>query len=337
MDKFNDLLSNAAAKCGISLSPTNVNELLKYKNNTSAITPEILKKILGPKKIEKIEKSGHSFIDIITIVTPGKKKEEPTTAVSTTVSTTASTTASTTESEASIVSEHNVVPESASASTAEVLEPETPTDSEPVMESGPATIIDSQKIISTLQSSIDEKVIELYKDKLLNTTTNNVIAMKDELIAAKDTLIMQKDNLLMQKDNLLMNKDNIIIDLENKIKEKEKIIECQLETIQRLIKSHENINPFRPAAIEEQHTVDEVASIFIEKYTEDYAKVYGKTFGQKDLIKEVGGVWSTSIPDVKDGKGWVIPASRIDELKEIFTKNKIVFRHIIEETKEAEE
>lgn len=68
---------------------------------------------------------------------------------------------------------------------------------------------------------------------------------------------------------------------------------------------------------ETQHASDEYVTtlyVYIEKYSEKSFVVRGKTFKYKDKLIEVGGKWN---PNLKGGKGWIFPLTKLEEVKKV--------------------
>jgi hypothetical protein len=154
---------------------------------------------------------------------------------------------------------------------------------------------------------------EGYKRRISNTTA------LEKAIEEKDKLILEKDKLIQEKDT---------------------IIKCQLETIQKLIKSHENLWPHKfdtqniqtngsnlngstQSNLQVSQSQTQTGEIIVERHTDEYIKVYGKTYPYKELIKQAGGSF------VKDGEVplWIVPNYKLDSLKKIFEDSNVIAKY----------
>lgn len=199
-------------------------------------------------------------------------------------------------------------------------------------------VIDNINILESVESV--ENLEDIMIKKNLEHKFSDLILIKDNLISYKDDLIVIKDTMMLDKEkqmqSIINSKDLLIEKLMKTISDKDKTIECHLEVIQKLIKSHENISSHEPIRKEDSDSnkkkntsddikisfrLDDVAELSIEKYDDTYFKVVGKTYPYRSMIKQISGAtWSS------EETAWLMPLDKVDELSDIFKNNNINFK-----------
>ncbi len=336
-------VTECADKCGLTLNAKNMNDILKYKN-VSSIDIDVLKSILGPKKYEKYGLSFLGELKTLSVSVQKKKIETEKSDAEKYIETErndAEKAVETERSENKVERNEDKVEQSDAEKTFEAFNNSTNLNGMAMI---PSILTDTEKQKDTERSfSIDQNLMDkmimmapelknpikniediedtfgfqAYKNKILNAdTTNNIIASKDTIIVEYQQLISEKDKIIVEKDRI--------------ISEKEGIIRCNQETIQKLIKSHENIIPFKTTVTASNDVESVIGSvsddpksfIFIEKHTDELVKVTGKTYDHRHIIKQIDNCsWTKEIT------GWTIPVDKVETLKTLFTENGISFIH----------
>jgi hypothetical protein len=294
-DQLTEILKTCAEKTSLTLSAKNINDIIKSclagdKLNSNATNKALLTSTIGEKKIQKSPEFLDMFISMIKDHTNESNKNEI-------------------ESISTQVNNY-------------------------IKDLDDITTGVTNNTITNNETNIQEYLDMLQKK-------DRIIQCKDEIINIKETSLLDKDKLYT---DVLKEKEDHIKTLYDTIREREKTIECHLEVIQKLIRSHENIvaHDFQPgpgpasssgpqmAAASRQPTSvrDSEAkpatdiTLSIENHNETFAKILGKTYGYKDVIKQASGAaWSS------DHKVWTVPLTSVDELVALFEASKIKYNN----------
>jgi len=164
---------------------------------------------------------------------------------------------------------------------------------------------------------IEVDPLKLVNDIFENETLNNV-PIKELIIYVIKELSSIKTELSSIKKDI---GENIIM--------KERNINEQIDVIQKLI--HEKITPERAESTKKwmpsqnfakptsNSKFDPKKHMIIKEYKEDLIKVYGKTFDNRNVLKQIPG----ALFNEDDDKGWVMSRSKLNELEILLQNNSI--------------